>query len=116
VGVCNEGGQRQDVSGRKALRNILAHIPRRCSSDVLYGTLGYFHPVYSLMLPSCAQMLEHGGWPMAPEALRFSFEVAVVSAGLRWHGTVNVKSITEQIQHTEYCQGDCTGKGSTSLA
>jgi hypothetical protein len=24
-----------------------------CSSDVRTGTLGYFHPVYSLMLPNC---------------------------------------------------------------
>jgi hypothetical protein len=60
----DEGGQRQDVSGRKALP-ILAH-PRDCSSDVLYGTLGYFHPVYSLMLPNCvsadAQNMEAGRW------------------------------------------------------
>jgi hypothetical protein len=34
----DEGGQRQDVSGRKALRSILALHPRDCSSDVLYGT------------------------------------------------------------------------------
>jgi hypothetical protein len=38
----DEGGQRQDVSGRKALRSISGNIPD-CSSDVLCRTLGYFH-------------------------------------------------------------------------
>jgi hypothetical protein len=32
-----------DVSGRESSRSILALHPRDCSSDVLYGTLGYFH-------------------------------------------------------------------------
>jgi hypothetical protein len=67
------------------------------------GTLGYFHPVYSLMLPNCvaAQMPEHGGWPMAQGG------AAILIRGSRGvgrpggHGLVrNVKSITEQIQHT----------------
>jgi hypothetical protein len=49
----DEGGQRQDVSGRKALRSILALHPRDCSSDVLYGDTGLLPPVYSLMLPNC---------------------------------------------------------------
>jgi hypothetical protein len=48
-----------------------------------------------------AQMLEHGGWPMAQEALR-SFEgsrgVGRPKVETDWCG--NVKSITEQIQHT----------------
>jgi hypothetical protein len=52
---------------KKALRSILALHPRDCSSDVLYGTLGYFHPVYSLMLPNCwqhrCQNMEAGRWP-----------------------------------------------------
>jgi hypothetical protein len=54
---------------------------------------------------------------MAQEALRFSFRVAVVSARPKvgWTGAV-MESITEQIQHPEYSQGDCTGKGSTNLA
>jgi hypothetical protein len=41
----DEGGQRQDVSGRKkALRSILALHPRDCSSDVLYGDTGLLPP------------------------------------------------------------------------
>jgi hypothetical protein len=53
---------------KKALRSILALHPRDCSSDVLYGTLGYFHPVYSLMLPNLCwqhrcQNMEAGRWP-----------------------------------------------------
>jgi hypothetical protein len=48
----DEGGQRQDVSGRKALRSILALHPRDCSSDVLYGDWAT-STVYSLMLPNC---------------------------------------------------------------
>jgi hypothetical protein len=39
----DEGGQ--DVSGRKESSRILALHPRDCSSDVLYGDTGYFHPV-----------------------------------------------------------------------
>jgi hypothetical protein len=44
-------------------------------------------------------MPEHEArWPK--EALRFSFEVAVVSAGSQRHGLCGKSSITEQIQHT----------------
>jgi hypothetical protein len=77
----------------KALRSILPH-PRDCSSDVLYGTLGYFHPVYSLMLPNCVGSTdaEHGGWPMAQEALRFSFEGSRGVGRLRWARTGAVMS------------------------
>jgi hypothetical protein len=55
------------------------------------------------MLPNCVGSTdEHGGWPMAQEALRFSFEgsrgVGRPKVGTDWCG--NVKSITEQIQHT----------------
>jgi hypothetical protein len=43
--------------------------------------------------------------------------VAVVSAGLRWARTGAVMSNPLLSRSsTEYCQGDCTGKGSTSLA
>jgi hypothetical protein len=38
----HEGGQRQDVSGRKALRSILAH-PETALLTFCTGTLGYFH-------------------------------------------------------------------------
>jgi hypothetical protein len=63
----DEGGQRQDVSGRKALRSILALHPETALLTFCTGTLGYFHPVYSLMLPNCVGSTdaEHGGWPMA---------------------------------------------------
>jgi hypothetical protein len=96
---------RQDVSGRrKALRSILPY-PETALLTFCTGTLGYFHPVYSLMLPNCvgstdAQNMEAGRWPK--EALRFSFEgsrgVGRPKVGTDWCG--NVKSITEQIQHT----------------
>jgi hypothetical protein len=40
----DEGGQRQDVSGQRKLRSILALHPRDCSSDVLYGDTGLLPP------------------------------------------------------------------------
>jgi hypothetical protein len=86
----------------KALRSILALHPETALLTFCTGTLGYFHGVL-MMLPNCvaAQMPEHGGWPMA-QALRFSFEgsrgVGRPKVGTDWCG--NVKSITEQIQHT----------------
>jgi hypothetical protein len=60
---------------KKALRSILALHPRDCSSDVL-GTLGYFHPVYSLMLPNCVGSTDARTWRLAdgPRRRRFSFE------------------------------------------
>jgi hypothetical protein len=117
----DEGGQRQDVSGRKALRSILALHPRDCSSDVLYGDTGLLPPgvlidAAKLCWQHRCQNMEAGRWPK--EALRFSFEgsrgVGRPKVGTDWCG--NVKSITEQIQHTLNIAGDCTGKGSTSLA
>jgi hypothetical protein len=90
----DEGGQRQDVSVKKALRSILALHPRDCSSDVLYGDTGLLHPVYSLMLPNWqhrCQNMEAGRWPK--EALRFSFEgsrgVGRPKVGTDWCGNVN---------------------------
>jgi hypothetical protein len=91
-----------------------SHHPETALLTFCTGTLGYFHPVYSLMLPNCVgtdlENMEAGRWPK--EALRFSFEgsrgVSRPKVGTDWCG--NVKSITEQIQHTEYCQGDCTGQ------
>jgi hypothetical protein len=86
---------------KKALRSILALHPETALLTFCTGTLGYFHPVYSLML-CCGKMLnmEAGRWPK--EALRFSFEgsrgVGRPKVGTDWCG--NVKSITEQIQHT----------------
>jgi hypothetical protein len=38
----DEGGQRQDVSGRKALRSILALHPETALLTFCTGTLGYF--------------------------------------------------------------------------
>jgi hypothetical protein len=89
---------------KKALRSILALHPETALLTFCTGTLGYFHPVYSLMLPNCvgsrSQNMEAGRWPK--EALRFSFEgsrgVGRPKVGTDWCG--NVKSITEQIQHT----------------
>jgi hypothetical protein len=114
----DEGGQRQDVSGRKkALRSILALHPRDCSSDVLYGDTGLLPPGVLDAAKLCWQHRspEHGGrWPK--EALRFSFEgsrgVGRPKVGTDWCG--NVKSITDPA-HPEYCQGDCTGKGQPAL-
>jgi hypothetical protein len=63
---------------------------RDCSSDVLYGTLGYFHPVYSLML-NCVGSTDARTWRLADGPRRrcdSHSRVAVVSAGLRWHGLV----------------------------
>jgi hypothetical protein len=87
----------------KKARSILALHPRDCSSDVLYGDTGYFHPVVPLMLPNCAGSTDARTWRLAdgPEALRFSFEGSRGvgrPVGTDWCG--NVKSITEQIQHT----------------
>jgi hypothetical protein len=76
---------------KKALRSILALHPRDCSSDVLPGTLGYFHPVYSLMLPNCVGSTDARTWRLADGPRRrcdSHSRVAVVSAGLRWHGLV----------------------------
>jgi hypothetical protein len=81
---------------KKALRSILALHPRDCSSDVLYGTLGYFHPVYSLMLPNCVGSTDARTWRLADGPRRrcdSHSRVAVVSAGLRWARTGAVMSI-----------------------
>jgi hypothetical protein len=97
----HEGGQRQDVSGRKALRSILAH-PETALLTFCTGTLGYFHLVYSLMLPVLAAQMQTWRLADGPRRLRFSFEgsrgVGRPKVGTDWCG--NVKSITEQIQHT----------------
>jgi hypothetical protein len=53
---------------------------------------------------------------MAQEALRFSFEGnrgVRRPKGLDWCG--NVKSITEQVQHTLILPGDRTGEGSAPI-
>jgi hypothetical protein len=53
-GTRRRRSKRQDVSGRKkALRSILALHPETALLTFCTGTLGYFHPVYSLMLPNC---------------------------------------------------------------
>jgi hypothetical protein len=62
----DEGGQRQDVSGRKkALRSILALHPETALLTFCTGTLGYFHPVYSLMLPNCVGSTDLRTWRLA---------------------------------------------------
>jgi hypothetical protein len=73
---------------------------RDCSSDVLYGDTGLPPGV----LIDAAKLCWQGTWRLADglEALRFSFEgsrgVGRPKVGTDWCG--NVKSITEQIQHT----------------
>jgi hypothetical protein len=47
----DEGGQRTDVSGRSPQHSSLH--PETALLTFCTGTLGYFHPVYSLMLPNC---------------------------------------------------------------
>jgi hypothetical protein len=103
VGTTKAVKDKMSAVVKKALRSILALHPETALLTFCTGTLGYFHPVYSLMLPNCVGSTdaEHGGWPMAQEALRFSFEgsrgVGRPKVGTDWCG--NVK-ITEQIQHT----------------
>jgi hypothetical protein len=60
------------------------------------GTLGYFHPVYSLMLPNCVGSTDARTWRLADGPLRrcdSHSRVAVVSArpkvGTDWCGNVN---------------------------
>jgi hypothetical protein len=61
-------------------------------------------------------MPEHGGWPMAPEALRFSFEGSR-GVGRPKVGTELLMSnpLLSRSSTPEYCQGDCTGKGQPAL-
>jgi hypothetical protein len=102
----DEGGQRQDVSGRKeSSPQHSSPASRDCSSDVLYGDTGLLPPgvlidAAKLCWQHRCQNMEAGRWPK--EALRFSFEgsrgVGRPKVGTDWCG--NVKSITEQIQHT----------------
>jgi hypothetical protein len=86
----DEGGQRQDVSGReKALRSILALHPRDCSSDVLYGDTGLLPPVYSLMLPNCVGSTDLRTWRLADRRRCDSHSrVAVVGRPKVEHGLV----------------------------
>jgi hypothetical protein len=87
----DEGGQRQDVSGRKeSSPQHSSPASRDCSSDVLYGDTGLLPPgvlidAAKLCWQHRCQNMEAGRWPK--EALRFSFEGSRVSAGL-WHGLV----------------------------
>jgi hypothetical protein len=115
----DEGGQRQDVSGRKALRSILALHPETALLTFCTGTLGYFHGVLIDAAKLCwqhrSQNMEAGRWPK--EALRFSFEgsrgVGRPKVGTDWCG--NVKSITEQIQHTLNIAKVTQAKGQPAL-
>jgi hypothetical protein len=87
----------------KAL-SILALHPETALLTFCTGTLGYSTGVLIDAAKLCwqhrCQNMEAGRWPK--EALRFSFEgsrgVGRPKVGTDWCG--NVKSITEQIQHT----------------
>jgi hypothetical protein len=50
---------------KKALRSILACIPETALLTFCTGTLGYFHPVYSLMLPNCVGSTDARTWRLA---------------------------------------------------
>jgi hypothetical protein len=70
---------------KKALR-ILALHPETPLLTFCTGTLGYFHPVYSLMLPNCVGSTDARTWRLADGPRRrcdSHSRVAVVSAGLR---------------------------------
>jgi hypothetical protein len=116
----DEGGQRQDVSGRKeSLRSILTCIPETALLTFCTGT-GLLPPGVLIDAAKLCwqhrQNMEAGRWPK--EALRFSFEgsrgVGRPKVGTDWCG--NVKSITEQIQHTLNIAKVTAQAGSTSLA
>jgi hypothetical protein len=47
---------------KKALRSILALHPETALLTFCTGTLGYFHPVYSLMLPNCVGSTDARTW------------------------------------------------------
>jgi hypothetical protein len=71
------------------------------------------------MLPNCVGSTDaSGGWPMAQASAGFSFEgsrgVGRPKVGTDWCG--NVKSITEQIQHTLNIAKVTAQARSTSLA
>jgi hypothetical protein len=86
----DEGGQRQDVSGRKDLRSILALHPRDCSSDVLYGDTGLLPT--GVLIDAAKLCWQHRCQNMEADGPRRRCDshsrVAVVSAGLRWTGAV----------------------------
>jgi hypothetical protein len=50
---------------KKALRSILALHPETALLTFCTGTLGYFHPVYSLMLPNCVGSTDARTWRLA---------------------------------------------------
>jgi hypothetical protein len=50
---------------KKALRSILACIPETALLTFCTGTLGYFHPVYLLMLPNCVGSTDARTWRLA---------------------------------------------------
>jgi hypothetical protein len=90
----DEGGQRQDVSGRKE-SSILALHPRDCSSDVLYGDTGLLPPGVLIDAAKLCGSTDAQTWRLADGPRRrcdSHSRVAVVSAGLRWARTGAVMS------------------------
>jgi hypothetical protein len=115
----DEGGQRQDVSGRKE-SSVQPCIPETALLTFCTGTLGYFHPVYSLMLPNCVGSTDARTWRLADGPRRrcdSHSRVAVVSAGLRWartgavmsnpllsrSSTLNIAKVTAQARVNQPC-------------
>jgi hypothetical protein len=92
----DEGGQRQDVSGRKeALRSILALHPETALLTFCTGTLGYFHPCVLIDAAKLCGSTDARTWRLADGPRRrcdSHSRVAVVSAGLRWARTGAVMS------------------------
>jgi hypothetical protein len=103
---------------KKALRSILALHPETALLTFCTGTWATSTRVLIDAKRQRRTMPEHGGWPMARRRCDSHSRVAVVSAGLRWARTGAVMSnpLLSRSSTPEYCQGDCTGKGSTSLA
>jgi hypothetical protein len=92
--VGHDEAVKDKMSAVVKLRSILACIPETALLTFCTGTLGYFHPVYSLMLPNCVGSTDARTWRLADGRRRCDSHsrVAVVSAGLRWArtGAVNV--------------------------
>jgi hypothetical protein len=62
VGTTKAVKDKMSAVVKKALRSILALHPETALLTFCTGTLGYFHPVYSLMLPNCVGSTDARTW------------------------------------------------------